>query len=233
MSKKPLIQIDKGTLLPEDLENTKTITLDDGSIETVYISRAGNIVTPPAERRNIDTNRQQLCWDLYIKSLRDGNPSATQAARDAGFAPNSALNVTNQHWFRERKKKLKRASIGGKAERNLSRGLDVQWSKMKLLEDGNKEEVIDKDLFRTVMDVSKYISSTLLKDEGYSTKTEVTGKMDSEIKINSISYADPIEIENKIVDDTIKQIEDVIIKEVTTENKDSELWSDEIDPVNG
>jgi hypothetical protein len=217
-----VVQIDKGVLTEADYENFKDITLDDGSIETVYISRAGNIVTPPKERRQIDINRQQLCWDLYIKGLRAGNPSAIQAAKDAGFAPNSALNVTNQHWWKERKKILGRKSIAGKAERNLSRGLDVQWSKMKLLENGEEEEVIDKDLFREVMGVSKFIAGTLLKDEGYSTKTEVVGKMEGEIKINSISYADqPLEItselENKVVDDSIKMVEGEILKEINKE----------------
>lgn len=218
------IQIDKGVLTEADFENTKDITLDDGSIETVYISRAGNIVTPPAERRNIDTNRQQLAWDLYIKSLRAGNPSARQAALDAGFAPNSAINITNQSWWKKRKKGLKRASIGGKAERNLSRGLDVQWSKMKLTDAGDMEEVIDKDLFKTVMDVSKFIAGTLLKDDGYSTKTEVVGKMDSEIKINSISYADPIQIEqvqDEIVDKQIEQVEKVVLEAIIEDKKDA------------
>lgn len=208
------IIIDKGTLAPEDYENTKVITLDDGSQEEVYISRAGNVVTPPAERRNIDTNRQQLMWDLYIKSLRDGNPSAQQAARDAGFKPNSALNVTNQRWFKERVKTLSRSSMVSKAERNLKRALDVSYSKMKIAEDGSEEEVIDRDIFKTVIDVSKYITSNLAKDEGYSTKTEVTGKMDNEIKINSINYADPLEIENKIIDNHIEKVEELVIKEV-------------------
>ncbi len=208
------IKIDPGTLTEADYENTKLVTLDDGSQEEVYISRAGNIVTPPALRRNIDTNRQQLCWDLYIKSIRDGNPSAQQAARDAGFAPNSVLNITNQKWFKDRKKRLGKSIMVQKAERNLKRGLDVQWSKMKMLDSGEMEEVIDKDIFRTVIDVSKYITSNLAKDEGYSTKTEIGGKMESEIKINSISYADPIQIEDKIIDENIKQIEDVIIDAV-------------------
>lgn len=222
------INVDKGTLAPEDYENTKLITLDDGSQEEVYISRAGNIVTPPKDRYlgRMDGDRRQLCWDLYVKSLRTGFPSARQAARDAGFSENTALNIRNMAWFKEKLKKLKRSSIGSKAERNLSRGLDVQWSKMKLLEDGTEQEEVDKDLFRTVMDVSKYVAGTLLKDEGYSTKTEVVGKMDSEIKINSISYAnndDIKQIEDKAVDDTIKQIEEVVIRDVITEPTDEKM----------
>lgn len=210
-----MIQIDKGTLTEADYENTKLITQDDGTQVEVYISRAGNVVTPPALRRNIDTNRQQLCWDLYVKSIRDGDPSAQEAAKKAGFAPNTVLNITNQKWFKDRKKRLGRSRMVQKAERNLSRGLNVQWSKMKLLEDGTEVEEIDKDIFRTVIDVSKYVTSTLAKDEGYSTKTEIGGKMESEIKINSISYADPIEIENKIIDDNIKQIEEIVLEEIS------------------
>lgn len=210
------IKIDKGTLTDADYENTKLITNDDGTQSEVYISRAGNIVTAPKDRSaNIDIERQQVCWDLYVKSLRTGRPSARDSALKAGFAPNTAVNIRNMRWFKDKLKNLRRASIGGKAERNLSRGLDVQWSKIKLTEEGSEEEVIDKDLFRTVMDVSKFIAGTLLKDEGYSTKTEVTGQMSGEIKINSISYADlPIEIENKIVDESIKQIEEVVLEKV-------------------
>lgn len=214
------IIIDKGTLAPEDYENTKIITRDDGSQEEVYISRAGNVVTPPSLRRNIDTNRQQLCWDLYIKSLRSGVPSATQAARDAGYAENTAINICNLAWFKEKKKTLRRSKMMGNAERNISRILNMNYSKIKILEDGNEEEVIDKDVLRVVADISKTVVTHLGKDEGWSTKTEVSGKMDSEIKINSVSYADPIQIENKAVDDTIKQIEDVVIRDITSKQEE-------------
>lgn len=212
-----VIEIDKGVLLPEDYENTKLITLDDGSQEEVYISRAGNIVTNPKDRvwKDRDDNKQQVCWDLYIKSLRDGRPSATQAAKDAGYLPNSAMNIRKMKWFKDKMKTLSRSRMVSNAERNLARGLNTQWSKMKLLENGEQEEVIDVNIFAKVMDVSKYVTSTLAKDEGYSTKTEVSGKMDGEIKINSISYADqPLEIENKIIDNQIKQIENVVLEEV-------------------
>lgn len=211
------IQIDKGTLAPEDYENTKLITLDDGSQEEVYISRAGNIVTNPKERNlsRIDGERRQLCWDLYVKSLRTGYPSAQQAAREAGFSNNTAINIRNMRWFKDKLKTLGKSRMVSKAERNLSRILDMDYSKMKIHEDGSEEEIIDKDVLRVVADVSKTVVTHLGKDEGWSTKTEIAGKMDSEIKINSISYADPIQqIENQAVDDTIKQIEEVIINEV-------------------
>jgi hypothetical protein len=210
------IVIDKNTLTPEELENTKLITLPDGSQEEVYISRAGNIVMKPEDRgrSRVDLERRQNCWNLYVKSLRTGQPSAKQAALDAGFSPNTAINIRQMAWFKDNLKKLGRSSMVYKAERNLKRALDVQWSKMKILEDGTEEEVIDKDVFRTVVDVSKYVTGTLAKDEGYSTKTEVKGSMEGEIKINSISYADPVEIENHVVDEGIKMIEEVVLEEI-------------------
>ena len=214
------IQIDKNVLAPEDFENTKLITNDDGSQTEVYISRAGNIVTKPEDRsKNTDVERQQLCWDLYVKSLRSGRPSAKQAAISAGFSTNTAINIRSMRWFKDKMKTLRRASIAGKAERNLQRGLNVQWSKMKVTEAGEEVEEVDKDLFKTVMDVSKYIASTLLKDEGYSTKTEVSGNMDGEIKINSISYADePKKIESQVVDKVIDVVENTVLEEVIGTN---------------
>lgn len=214
------IKIDKGTLSPQDYENTKLITLPDGSQEEVYISRAGNVVMHPKDRYKtcIDSERRQLCWDLYIKSLKTDKPSARQAALDAGFSPNTAINIRSMAWFKENMKTLRKSAMYSKAQRNIARILDLDYSKMKILEDGSEEESIDKDVLRVVADISKTVVTHLGKDDGWSTKTEVAGKMDSEIKINSISYADPIQIENQAVDDTIKQIEEVIIKEVETKN---------------
>lgn len=203
------IKLDKNLLAPEDFENTKLITLDDGSQEEVYISRAGNIVTKPQNRSagNFTDSRQQVCWDLYVKSWRKGEPNAKGAALAAGYSANTAINVTNLAWFKKKKDTLRRSKMMSNAERNLSRILNMDYSKMKIHEDGSEEEVIDKDLLRVVADVSKTIVTTLGKDQGYSTKTEVTGKMDTEIKINSVSYADTIEAD--VIDVGIKQIEDV------------------------
>lgn len=220
------IKIDKGTLSPEDYENTKIITLDDGSQEEVYISRAGNIVTHPKDRSlgAFDGERKQKCWDLYVKSVRSGVPNAKGAAIAAGFSENTAINIGNQKWFKEKKDKLRRSKMMSNAERNISRILNMSYSKMKILEDGTEEETVDKDVLRVVADMSKTVVTHLGKDDGWSTKTEIAGKMDSEIKINSISYAndDIKQIEDKAVDDTIKQIEEVVIRDVIVEPTDGE-----------
>lgn len=214
------VKIDKGTLSPEDYENTKLITLDDGTQQEVYISRAGNVVTPPKDRaKNYDTNRQQLCWDLYIKSIKNGNPSARQAALDAGFARNTALNIRNLAWFKSKLRTLKQSKMMSNAERNVSRALRVQWSKMKINDDGTEEiEVTDKDLFKTVMDTSWKVLETLGKEKGYNKKIEVEGNMGGEIKINSVSYADAKDsIESKVIDTVIDIESQPILEEIKKE----------------
>lgn len=144
--------------------------------------------------------RQDVCWDLYVKGLQAGHPSAAAAALDAGYAPNTAMQITTMKWFRERKAKLGRRKMFSKAERNLGRVLDMEYTAIKLLEDGTEVEEINIDKLKIVTDVSKMIVQTLGKDEGYSTKTIEDKNINQEISIKSISYAEaPLEIEGEII----------------------------------
>ena len=157
--------------------------------------------------------------------MRSGNPNAKGAALKAGFSENTAINIGNQKWFKEKKDKLRRSTMMSNAERNYSRILNLPWTRMKLVEVGKdddgkpimeKQEEVDIDTLRVVEAASKTVLTTLGKDEGYSTKTELKGEMQGEIKINSISYADqvPIEVENQIAEESIKQVENKIIRDI-------------------
>lgn len=115
--------------------------------------------------------REQICWDLYVQSIMKNEESAHQAALKAGYSPDHARNITLQGWFKERRSKLKRKEMLSKAERNLEKMLDTNYEK----ETENGIE-IKSDVMRIVADVSKTIVSTLGKDEGYSTRTELTAK---------------------------------------------------------
>lgn len=159
--------------------------------------------------------RSELAWEFYVKSWREGKPNAKQAGLNAGYAYKTAVNLSNFKWFKDKKDKLRRSNMLTKAERNISRMLNLDYSRIKVLPDGTEEETIDRDVLSVVADVSKTIVTTLGKDMGYSTKTEIDGKMGGEINIKSISYADPIEIEAQVVDDTLKVIEGEVVKEVT------------------
>lgn len=121
----------------------------------------------PANQHTSD-EREQKMWDFYVKGITNGTENAYQAAIDAGYSEDHARNITLQGWFKGRKDKLKRKEMLSKAERNLDKVLDIQY-----LDDEGK---VQSDVLRIVVDVSKTVTSTLGKEEGYSTRTELTGK---------------------------------------------------------
>jgi len=171
--------VEAEVILDEDMEDDnieEDITSnDEGTFDEVYRDkRTGNIVTHPKLRnKNQDNNRREVCWSLYVKSVRDGNPSASAAAREAGFSPNTAVNITKMSWFKEKKDKLRRSKMMNNAEKNIARILNMGYIEMKKMEDGSEKEVVDRDVLRIVADMSKTIVTTLGKDLGYSNKTEV------------------------------------------------------------
>lgn len=148
---------------------------DEGTYEEVYRSSAGNIVTPPKLRSKgpFKDERQQICWDLYLKSWREGNPNGRAAALAAGYSENTAINIGNLTWFKKKKDTLRRSKMMSNAERNISRILNLGLTKKKINDDGSEEEIFDPDRARIVADMSKLIVTTIGKDLGYSSKTEV------------------------------------------------------------
>lgn len=162
----------------EDEEVTEELkTNEDGTLEEVQVyrdKRTGNIVTPPSIRnQNQDNSRREKCWELYIKSIRDGNPNAKASAIAAGFSENTAINIKKMRWFKDRNDKLRRSKMMTNAEKNIARLLNLGFTRIKKLEDGTTEEVFDAEKARIVADISKLIVTTLGKDDGWSTKSEL------------------------------------------------------------
>jgi len=149
--------------------------------------------------------RQELCWKLYIQGLAKGQPNAKQAALTAGYAPGFSSNITSVKWFQDRKSKLRRKNFLTRAERNLGRLLDLEWTSMKLI-DGEMTETTDMEKIKVVADISKYVTNTLGKDEGYSTKTIEEKNVQHDIKIESVSYADVIEAQEPILEIVAEEI---------------------------
>lgn len=135
--------------------------------------------------------RQQVCWDLYLKGWTIGHPNAKQAALDAGYSETTAANVTNLPWFREKHARLKRKDFLSKSERNIERILDIDFTKLDEL----GKDSVDIDKLKIVADMSKFVASTIGKDEGYSSKSTVDNKYSGEVKINAIKYAEAEQIE--------------------------------------
>ena len=125
--------------------------------------------------------REQIMWDIYVKGIQDGIENAYAAAVKAGYEDDTAKQITVRSWFLERKAKLKRKEMLSKAERNLDRILDLNYEK----EDGE----IKTDVLKVVSDVSKNITSTLGKDEGYSNRSEVTGANGKDLPTPILGYA--------------------------------------------
>ena len=122
--------------------------------------------------------REQVCWDFYVTSITKGIENAYESAVKAGYSTDHAENITLQGWFKERKSRLKRKDMLSKAERNLDKVLDFNMH--------DEKGAIAVDVTRIVVDVSKSVVSTLGKDEGYSTRSELTGKNGDAIQIEGV-----------------------------------------------
>lgn len=120
---------------------------------------------PNGSNQYVMDPRQKLCWESYINPKSETFGNGMQSAIKAGYEPLYANQITTTDWFKE---KLRRLNMLGKAEKVLDRTLDY--------EPMSEEGKIDVALVRVQTDVAKHITATLGKDEGYSTRTEQTGK---------------------------------------------------------
>lgn len=112
--------------------------------------------------------REQIMWDIYTANLAKGIDNAYKASIEAGYSESHSENITLQGWFKERKDKLKRKDMLSKAEKVLEKTLNYSTED----EDGR----VRVDLLRVQTDVAKTLVTTLGKNEGYSSRQELTGK---------------------------------------------------------
>lgn len=175
MENETIEKVEVERVMPVEAPEVDLKSNEEGLLEEVYRdARTGNIVMNPHIRnKNQDNGRREKCWNLYLKSVREGNPNAREACRQSGFAENTCLNIGNLAWFKEKKDKLRRSKMMNNAERNIARIINMGYTELKTLEDGTSREVVDKDVLRVVADMSKMIVTTLGKDLGYNSKTTV------------------------------------------------------------
>lgn len=131
---------------------------------------------PNGANQTTSDPREQKMWDIYVSKLLKGKENAYESAIEAGYSEDHSRNITLQGWFKARKDKLRRKEMLSKAERNLDKVLDTKYE--------NDEGKIVPDVMRIVVDVSKTVVSTLGKDEGYSTRSEHTGKDGEPLQIS-------------------------------------------------
>lgn len=106
--------------------------------------------------------RQKLCWENYInpKSATFGN--GLQSALKAGYSESHSATITTEEWFQA---KVRRLGMLSKGEKVLNETLDYDV----LDKETGK---IDSGIARIKLDAAKHVTSTLGKNEGYSTKVE-------------------------------------------------------------
>ena len=107
-------------------------------------------------------------WDIYVTKLSKSIDNAYESAIEAGYTESSAKNITLTGWFKERKAKLKRKEMLSKSEKVLDETLEMDTT--------DKEGRTDPQLYKIKVDVAKTLVTTLGKEEGYSTRQELTGK---------------------------------------------------------
>lgn len=143
-------------------------------LEEEKYTDVGEIV-PKANGATLVDPRQEICWKYYVESFVAGNPNISSSAVKAGFGEAYALKIGQMKWFKDKVKKLKRSNLLTLAERNLEDILNMSYTTRKM-KDGEMYEEIDTDVLRIVLDTSKTVVKSLGKDEGYSERSEVTGK---------------------------------------------------------
>ena len=145
---------------------------------------AGN--KPYTSNGTISDPREQDCWDNFVKNNLE---NAYQSALSAGYSDDSARNITTRDWFKERLGRLKRKDMLSKAERNLDKVLDF---KMK-----DEEGKVITPIASLVVGVSTTIVKTLGKDDGYSERSELTGKDGEKLEIIVTNYMEDGETKPK------------------------------------
>lgn len=124
--------------------------------------------------------RQQSCWSYYIDRKGKTYGNAYQSALKAGYAVTSATNITSEKWFIEKWRKL---NLMAKAERVLDEDLEMETVVPvigmfgPIIDKDTKKPLtkIDPDLRRIRQSSASFIASRLGKNDGYSTRQELTG----------------------------------------------------------
>jgi hypothetical protein len=117
--------------------------------------------------------RQKLCWDYYINPNSETFANATQSAIKAGYTQGYSDEVSSSDWFCLKLWELNSVNKSVKVFQDVfeSSHIDVDTGK------------IDSAVLRIKADIAKFLASTKGKDDGYSTRQELTGANGDALKL--------------------------------------------------
>lgn len=104
--------------------------------------------------------RQKLCWENYSNPKSPTFGNATQSAVSAGYEYDYADQITMTEWF---KGKVWRLNGTFKGEKKIDELINLPIK---------NDAGYDVGIIRVQADLAKYLTSTLGKNEGYTTKVE-------------------------------------------------------------
>lgn len=133
------------------------------------------------ERDIIFDIRQKNFWEGYSNPKSKTFSNALQSALAAGYSETHAAAIKQTKFFKVR---MRRLNMLDKAEKVLNKTLSINTR------DENGKQITD--LLRIKNDIAKHITKTLGKDEGYSERSEITGKDGEEIRISEIIFNPPV-----------------------------------------
>lgn len=98
------------------------------------------VSVPHANQYLLDP-RQLLCWNAYIDPKSPTFSNALQSALSAGYPESTSRQITTEHWWCE---KVRRLGMLSKAERNLEEALDLPLKTQAMGPFGPLFEMIQK-----------------------------------------------------------------------------------------
>lgn len=162
-------------------EENKDIIIEE---EELTFNDTGDLVPRFQANRFQEDPRQDLFWNLYMEGILNKQPCIKAAGIKAGYSAASSGRISQTLWFKNKKKALKKGSMYKNAVQNLDDVMKLKYMGTKVnKETGEEEDTVDIDRAKLVIDVSKTVVKSLGKDDGWSERSEVTGKDGSPLVI--------------------------------------------------
>lgn len=152
--------------------------------------------------------RQKLCWESYANPKSETFGNAKQSAIRAGYEEVYADTITASEWFTG---KVRRLNLLHKAEKVLDEMLEMPVTVLKFNKKGDVKEEGEEDeksveeesgenpaavfittdpaLVKIKQDTAKFVAERQGKNDGYSTRSEVTGKDGEKLGVSEETQA--------------------------------------------
>ncbi len=128
------------------------------------------VTNPNGANQYLLDPRQKVCWSLYVDPRSDTFCNAYRSALAAGYTNRSALQISNEQWFIQRKRRL---NLLDKAEDVLQEMINLDTTN-KIIKGDEVIITQDPSLVKVKQDTAKFLAERLGK-KYYSAREEITG----------------------------------------------------------